>query len=98
LFGSDSDGDRVIDTGVGYTAGEYIRGFTQIGGVVATRTDSIDTRITNTDRQIEDYGERLDRRESELRREFSRMEGALEELEQSRSQVEGMNPNSGSRR
>jgi flagellar hook-associated protein 2 len=98
LFGSDSDGDRVIDTGVGYTAGEYIRGYTQIGGVVATRTDSIDTRITNTDRQIEDYGERLDRRESELRREFSRMEGALQELEQSRSQVEGMNPNSGSRR
>ncbi|TVR86452.1 MAG: flagellar hook protein FliD [Spirochaetaceae bacterium] len=95
LFGSDTDGDRVIDSGVGYTAGEYIRGFTQIGGVVATRTSSIDTRITNTDRQIENYGERLDRREAELRREFSRMEGALQELEQSRSQIEGMNPNSG---
>lgn len=98
LFGYDTDGDRVVDSGVGYTAGEYIRGFTQIGGVVATRTDSIDTRISNTDRQIEDYGERLDRRESELRQEFSRMEGALQDLEQSRSQIENMNPNSGSGR
>ena len=88
LFGFDSSGNHVIDAGAAYRAHEMIGPYTQSGGIIATRTGTIDGRVTRTEDDIEREEDRLDRREQSLRQDFGRMEGAMRELEEQQRAIE----------
>jgi flagellar hook-associated protein 2 len=91
IFGRDSDGDLVVDSGVAFQVDSAIRPYVQVGGVIATRTSTIDTMISRAEEDIENYNERLDRYEQELRSDFGRMEGALNSMEESRRALQNLN-------
>lgn len=82
LFGRDSDGDLVTDTGVAFAVNRYVTPYVQTGGIIASRSGSLDTRVSSTQDQIERYNDRLEDYETQLRTEFGQMEGALQSLEE----------------
>lgn len=91
LFGRDTDGDLVVDTGVGYALENYVAPYVRTGGIIASRTDSLDTRIGQTEDRIDRYNDRLEDYEADLRTEFGRMEGALDQLEESSRALDNLN-------
>ncbi len=95
LFGFDSDGDGVIDSGAAFEVFRYVRGFTQTGGIITVRTQGIDRRIADANTQIDRDSERIERREAQLRREFAQMESAIDSMEDMQRRLEGLNTNQG---
>jgi len=83
LFGRDSDGDLVTDTGAAVALERYIAPYVQTGGIVAGRTDGLDARIDQTEERISRTNRRLEDYEQELRTDFGRMEGMMEQLQES---------------
>ena len=90
LFGSDTDFDQVVDSGVGFEIDQLSRPYVQIGGIVATRTGTIDSTISRTETRVEREEDRLVDRESELRMDFGRMEGALNTMRESQQTLENL--------
>lgn len=93
LFGQDTDNDLVVDTGVAYTLDTYLRPYVETGGLIATRIDTIDGRISRTSTRIETEQEKLAQLEQDYRQQFATMEGALNTLEQSSEQIDNFNRN-----
>ena len=83
LFGRDTDGDLAVDTGVAVALERYVAPYVQTGGIVAGRTDGLDTRIDQTQSRISRYNDRLEDYEQELRSDFGRMEGMMQQMEES---------------
>ena len=83
LFGTDTDGDLVVDTGVAVALERYVAPYVRTGGIIAGRTDGLDTRIDQTEDRISRYNDRLKGYEQELRSNFGRMEGMMKQLEES---------------
>jgi flagellar hook-associated protein 2 len=81
LFGNDTDGDLVVNTGVAYTLEALLRPYVQTGGILSNRVAGTDTLIARNAREISDYEKRLLAKEAELKRKYGMMEGALSEME-----------------
>jgi len=90
LFGSDTDFDQIVDSGVGFELDQLSRPYVQVGGIVTTRTGTIDTSISRTETRIEREDDRLVDRESELRMDFGRMQGALNTLQENQRTLENL--------
>ena len=95
LFGRDTDGDLVRDTGVAVEIDQYVRPYVQVGGILAARESGLDTQIGRTEDQIEDYGRRLERYETQLRRDFGQMEEAMNQMEESQRALQNLNNQGG---
>lgn len=86
LFGRDTTGDLVADSGVAVAMEQFTTPYVRTGGIIASRSSGLNTRIDQAQTRISRYNEQLERTEQRLRVEFGRMEGALQQLqEQSRS-------------
>ena len=90
LFGSDTDNDLVIDTGVAFVVDRLLTSYVQPNGVMDARLATLDSSLTRRNTQIETLGLRLERREQELREQFTEMEAAVQSLEQSRRTLENL--------
>ena len=88
LFGSDTDGDLIVDTGAAIAVDRYIKPYVETGGFVSQRITNIDRSITRTNRDIESLQVDLERKEADYRREYAVMEGALNTLETSSQQID----------
>ena len=88
LFGYDSDGDLVVDQGVGYAVDNYIKPYVQTGGIIAYKTTAIDGQIDRTNREIDNLERNLERKEQQLRRQYGMMEGALQQMEDNSKALE----------
>jgi flagellar hook-associated protein 2 len=95
LFGSDTDGDLTIDTGVAFELQRNLRPMTQVGGTIAIRTGTIDTSISNTEDRIAREETRLERVESDYRQQFARMEAAMAQMEQMQTRLQALQPQQG---
>ncbi|MDR3312498.1 MAG: flagellar filament capping protein FliD [Spirochaetaceae bacterium] len=81
LFGYDSDGDLIIDSGIAFQMNRDIQPYTQRNGIISDRVNNINARITGSETKIRQMETRLDRREAELRRTYGQMEATLNSLE-----------------
>lgn len=93
LFGTDTDGDLIIDSGAAYEMDRYINSYTQIGGLVSTRISGIDNQIKRAESDILNMNRKLDDKELELRIKFGRMESALKTMEDSSRSIESFSNN-----
>jgi flagellar hook-associated protein 2 len=98
LFGLDTDGDLVIDNGVGKKLDDYLLPYTQTGGFIATKVSRIDSQIDRKKKEITDYKEHLVDYEADLKRKYGQMEGALNQLEGTSNSLDNLNNSSGGRR
>ncbi|PIE04722.1 MAG: flagellar hook protein FliD [Spirochaetales bacterium] len=88
LFGNDTDGDMVIDSGVAQALDEYLVPYTRSGGMVSTRIARLDTQIEAKKDDISDYEDYLEDYENDLKRQYGNMEAMLNQLESSSRELD----------
>jgi flagellar hook-associated protein 2 len=81
VFGLDTDGDKIVDTGVGFALDRAARPYVELGGIIAMRSSSIDTRVSASERRIESIDKQLEAKEASLRSQYGQMEGAYTRME-----------------
>ncbi|MBN2353936.1 MAG: flagellar filament capping protein FliD [Spirochaetales bacterium] len=91
LFGYDRDRDLIVDTGVAFTVDSYVKPYVRIGGVIATRLQTINTQLTRKNREMTDFKKRMDDYERQLKLKYGKMEGAIEELQKSTQGLNNLN-------
>ena len=87
LFGYDSDGDMIIDSGIGYLLDRQLTAWVQSGGIISTKTSSLDTKIKASNTKITRLETQLDNKEAELKRKYASMEGSLNSLESQQNSI-----------
>jgi flagellar hook-associated protein 2 len=82
LFGSDTNGDLIVDTGVALSIETLSKPFVETGGVITLKTGTIDSRISQDKRRIDTMDRQLAAKEADLKMQYARMEGAYARMEQ----------------
>jgi flagellar hook-associated protein 2 len=81
LFGFDTDGDLIVDSGLAYTLETLARPYMETGGIISLKTGAIDSRITQDQRRIDTLDRQLAARETALKQQYGQMEGAFNRME-----------------
>lgn len=81
LFGFDSDGDLIIDTGIAYLMDKNLQAYVQTGGILANKTNTLDTKIKTTESSISRLETKLEAKEQEYKKKYGSMESTLNNLE-----------------
>jgi len=95
LFGYDSDGDLVIDSGVAQALDANLTPYVQTGGIFPSRTQGLGTRISDTQKKITKLDEQLKQKESELKAKYGQMEGTLNSLQNQSNAISNFNKQNG---
>lgn len=88
LFGYDSDGDLIIDTGIAYLMENNLRAFTQTGGILSSKISTLDTKISSSEDKIASLEEKLEDKEAQYKRQYGQMESSLSSLESQSTAIE----------
>ena len=91
LFGSDTDGDLIIDSGFAFTVDSLTKPFVETGGILALKTGTLDTRVAQEKRRIETLDRQLIAKEDDLKRKYGLMEGSLNRMERTSSSIDQFN-------
>jgi len=81
LFGYDSTGDFIADTGVAVVLETLTKPYVETGGIISLRTGSIDSKINQEQRRIVTLDRQLEAKETSLQRQFGNMENAFNRME-----------------
>lgn len=95
LFGFDSNGDLVADSGAAVEVDQYLQPYIRTGGIVSSRTQTLGGQIDRTEDRIDRYNERLEDYEAELRGDFARMEGAMQQLQENQQALQRLQQGGG---
>jgi flagellar hook-associated protein 2 len=82
IFGNDTTGDLINDTGVAVNIDMLVRPFVETGGIISIKTTTLDSRITQDQRRIATLQQQLAAKEQEYRMQFAQMENAYSRMEQ----------------
>ncbi len=85
LMGYDTDGDLIVNSGVAFKLDALMKAYVETGGIVSTRTSTLDSQITEQKKQIDSLETQLARKEADLKRKYGLMESSLGQMEQSSS-------------
>lgn len=92
LFGYDTDGDIIIDTGVAFETEKLLKAYTSKDkGYLDAKASVINNKIERQNKEIKDYKEKLAEEEQKLKEQFYKMEKAASELEESRKRFDNFN-------
>jgi flagellar hook-associated protein 2 len=92
LFGTDTNGDLMIDNGLAFKIQNYLQLYTtKRTGVYDTRDNEFDRKIENKNKEIVSYKEKMDKEEEKLRKDFTKMQKAMDELEENKKKFDDMN-------
>ena len=91
LFGYDSDGDLIIDSGIAYKLDKQITAYTQTGGILATKISTMDSKIKSSEKNITKLEDQMNTKEADLKRKYSQMEGSLNSLEDQQNTINNFN-------
>jgi flagellar hook-associated protein 2 len=98
LFGSDTSGDMIIDSGVAYNIDSISKPFVDTGGIISLKTGTLDSRISQDKRRIDTMDRQLAIKEAELKVQYSSMENAFSRMEQMTSSLENFSRQNGNNR
>ncbi|HIW36387.1 MAG TPA: flagellar filament capping protein FliD [Candidatus Treponema faecavium] len=87
VFGYDSDGDLIIDTGVAYLADQRLQAYVQSNGILSTKTANLDRRIETSRNTIQRLESQLADREAQLKQQYGQMEATLNSLESQQDSI-----------
>lgn len=88
IFGYDSDGDLIIDNGIGLKLDKQLSAWVQSGGIINTKNQAIDSKIKATNTKITKLQTQLDRKEAELKMKYANMQGTLGGLESQQNSIQ----------
>jgi len=82
LFGSDTTGELLVNSGIAFQADSLLRPYTETGGLFSLKTQSMDSRIDIERRRIATLDRQLLAKEAELKKQYGQMEGAFNRMQQ----------------
>lgn len=91
LFGADTTGALVVNSGAAFQLDRLLQPYVQLGGILPQRVSTLDTQIASSNRDIADYKLKLDDYQSELKRKYAQMGSALDSLKQSSDSIQNFN-------
>jgi len=95
LFGSDTDGDMVVNSGVAYAMDNLLKPYVATGGLLSTRMGTLDSSITRQKKEIADYTKEIESYQSDLKRKYATMEGNLNSLEKNSQSISNFSKQNG---
>jgi flagellar hook-associated protein 2 len=95
LFGYDTDGDLIVDSGLAYTIENLSKPYVESGGFISLKAGTIDSRISQDRRRIETMDRQLAAREAQLKLQYGEMEGAYSRMEQMSTSLDSLNRQTG---
>lgn len=98
LFGYDSDGDMIIDSGIGYRLDRQLTAYVQTGGIFAMKTASLDGKIKSSEQKITRLESQMEQKEAELKTKYGQMQGTLNNLENQQTTITNFNNRSNNNR
>jgi flagellar hook-associated protein 2 len=87
LFGSDTDDDLIIDSGVAYSLENLTKPYVETGGIVTLKTGTIDSKINREERGIATLDRQLAAKEAALKKQYGQMETAFTRMEKMSEQL-----------
>ncbi|MBN2652260.1 MAG: flagellar filament capping protein FliD [Spirochaetales bacterium] len=93
LFGYDSSGDLIVDSGVAYKLNTLIAPYTRTGGILANKISGFDRQIKETKEDITDMEKALEAKEAEYKRKYYQMEGLMDELQKNSESLDNLKNN-----
>ncbi len=98
LFGYDSDGDLIVDSGIAYLLDKQLTAYVQTGGIFPLKTAGLDSKIKASEQKITRLEGQMEQKEAELRAKYGQMEGTLNSLENQQTTISNFaNRNNGNR-
>ncbi len=91
LFGYDSDGDLIVDSGVAYMLDTLTKSYVETGGILAVKNTTLDGQVSRIQKEIATLDVQLARKEADLKRKYGMMEGALGQMESTSSAWDNFN-------
>ncbi len=94
LFGSDTNGDLVVDSGLAFAIDSLLKPYVETGGIIALKTGTIDRRLGSTSQpgslraKLADMDVQLARKEQELKQKYGSMEASLNRMESAASSID----------
>ena len=102
LFGYDTTGDLIADSGVAVSLDSLSRPLIETGGIVAIKTSTIDGKIRQEEQRIATLDRQLEAKELALKRQYSNMESAFSRMEKMQTDLDNFsrqaNANNNARR
>jgi flagellar capping protein FliD len=89
LFASSTTGDIIADTGVAVNLDTLAKPFVEVGGIIALKTGTIDSKISQDKRRVDTMERQLAQKEADLKIQYSRMESAYDRMEKMSSSLDG---------
>jgi len=87
LFGYDSNGDLIVDSGIGFAIDKQMTAYVQSGGIISGKTARLDTQIKSSENKVARLQTQLDEKESELKQKYGEMESTLNSLESQKDTI-----------
>jgi flagellar hook-associated protein 2 len=88
LFGTDTDGDLIVDSGFAYDLDRLTQPYVQTGGIISLKTGTLDAKISQDQRKIDTLDRQLAAKEATRKSQYSQMESAYNRLDQMSTSLE----------
>jgi flagellar hook-associated protein 2 len=95
LFGNDSDGDLIVDSGAAFKIDSIIRPYVETAGIISLKTGTLDRQITSDKRSLEELDKQLAAKEADLKAKYAAMEGSLNQMEGTSSSIDQFSKQNG---
>jgi flagellar hook-associated protein 2 len=95
LFGSDRNQDQVPDSGAAVEVYQYVKPYNETGGILATRRQTLDSRISRTQEDIREFEDHLSDYKQDLQTDFGRMKEAMQDLDRQQNALQRLNSGGG---
>ena len=82
LFGFDTTGDLLVDSGIAYSLDALTKPYTESTGLFTQKTNNLNSRIDQESRRIATLDRQLASKEAELKKQYGLMESAYARMEQ----------------
>ncbi len=91
LFGNDTTGDLVVDSGVAFRLDALLRPYVETGGILPQRATTLDEQIADSKKQITSLQAKLDSDLADLKKKYAQMGSALDSLQQNSNSIQNFN-------
>jgi len=94
LFGNDTNGDLIADSGAAYAIDTLLKPYVETGGIISLKTGTIDRQLGSTSQpgtlraRLADMDVQLARKEQELKQKYGSMEASLNKMESTSSSID----------
>ena len=82
LFGSDTSGDLLADTGIAVSLDTLTKPYAESNGIIALKTTTINSRVDQEKQRIQTMDRQLANKEADLKKQYGQMESAYSRMEQ----------------